>query len=86
MQASNILKIVDIEGHDLPEEFREWLKEQRSPDYKDNLLKENLFNPESLFDSDEDELPTVGVVADTAQEIKELCDQNEAAYFRIIYR
>jgi hypothetical protein len=72
--AENILKVIDVPSKYVAREFIKWLDECVSETYKDQVLKEHLYNPDD-FDEME-EVP--GRHAGTIAQLQQLCRENEA--------
>lgn len=75
------MKTIDIQASSLSEKFKEWFAKREGPTYKDQVLKEHLFDA-TFDDKNIEEFPIA-----LHQEIREIITlgiANDAAYFRIV--
>lgn len=86
MQTPNILKIADIEHTEFSPDFLEWLNKEAQPTYKDQILKEDIYNIEDLKEGTQDDTyEATTEITDQLEDISTLCNETEVAYFRVIY-
>jgi hypothetical protein len=84
--AENILRIVDIGSQQLSPETLAYLENEAEPIYKDQSLKEDIFNPFDMLEKlEEDADQAETIVQQEIQQIAKLANQKNAGYFRIIY-
>lgn len=84
IKVTNLLKVVDIDQKELFGNFIAWLNQNVEPTYKDQLLKEHIYGSEILEEIEKDSV-VPPMCKQYLIEIGELCRENEAGYFRIIY-
>lgn len=79
------MKVIDLERHQLSEEFHKWVAEELKPAYIDpnESLNEHLY-PADPFDDWDDFASCPDSVTKEVNQIKELARKKGAAYFRIV--
>lgn len=80
IKALNTVIIADIDGNQLSTKTLKFIRETLSPAYKDQVLKEDLYNP-----SDFEDVHVLKACEKQVNEIIEACNEVEAAYFRIAF-
>ena len=89
MKTENILKIADIDSASLCRVFVKFITEEIHPSYKDEELKEHIYNIDTVLENqqegEDNGFPCPPMYMKQLIEIKELCDTNECGYFRIIF-
>lgn len=86
LQFENILKIADIQSAQLYPEFVKWLQNTFDPTYRDQILKEHIYNVNDIIEEIElyhsDVAP---MFINSLEAIHKYCTENECGYFRVLY-
>lgn len=81
IEHENILKVLDIHYSQFTKEFIGFIAQQL-PTYKDRILDEDLFNPDTIR---EDNADIHEQMEEELTQVANLMREHECGYFRIIY-
>ncbi|QEM07894.1 hypothetical protein DIU31_031945 [Mucilaginibacter rubeus] len=79
----NIMRVADIPASELPEDFISFLS-GLNPAYRDQVLEEHLYCPDTLFEEEPEGAPYPKDFADMLSRLRQLLFDLDCAYFRLV--
>ena len=79
----NMMKVADIPASDLPEEFISFLSGLNAA-YRDQVLEEHLYCPDTLFEEEPQGEPYPQDFAAVLSELRQMLFDLDFAYFRLV--
>lgn len=79
----NIMKVADIAANDVTVDLLTAIAGMDT--YRDQILNENLYSTENILEEVEGDEPLSDDVRAELEEINELLNQNDCAYFRLTF-
>ena len=84
IKVMNILKVVDIFHEELHPDVVLWLQKNGEATYRDNLLREHLYNSDMLEELEQHTI-VPPMVKETLLNLQIICAANDSGYFRIVF-
>ncbi|PAW95067.1 hypothetical protein CKK33_16825 [Mucilaginibacter sp. MD40] len=79
----NIMKVADIPASELTEDFVSFLYHLQAT-YRDQVLEEHLFSPDTLFEEEPESEPYPKDFTAILSELRKLLFKLDCAYFRVV--
>lgn len=79
----NIMKVADIPASELPEDFISFLSGLNAT-YRDQVLEEHLYSPDTLFEEEPESEPYPQDFAAMLSDLRQLLSNLDCAYFRLV--
>ncbi len=84
MKIDSVLKVADIQSHQLSPSLVKYLKEDVQETYTDRVLNEHIYNIEDVHNEYGEKEDCDPDVLGELETILKICNRYKAAYFRII--
>lgn len=79
------MKVIDIDEKSLMPETVKFIENNIEPTYRDQVLKEHIYNVDSFLDEIDEESEPSKKVMEQLEAINKILADNEAGYLRICY-
>lgn len=79
----NMMKVADIPASELPEDFISFLS-GLNPTYRDQVLEEHLYSPDTLFEEEPEAEPYPEDFAAILSGLRQMLFDLDCAYFRLV--